>query len=111
MTEKDFIQECFDDAKTDIIVLQGKCIDCNKDVSLEIEMNEIGKFTVSGGAFDSSDKAGQRLKCDDCFEKDSSFPCGIQCEVYSRVVGYLRPVQQWNLGKKEEFKERLTFKI
>jgi len=29
--------------------------------------------------------------------------------VYSRVVGYLRPVQHWNVGKKEEFKERLTY--
>ena len=32
-----------------------------------------------------------------------------KCEVYSRIVGYLRPVQQWNLGKKEEFKERKVF--
>lgn len=31
-------------------------------------------------------------------------------EVYSRVVGYLRPVSQWNKGKKEEFRERKTFK-
>lgn len=28
---------------------------------------------------------------------------GTPCEVYSRVVGYLRPVQSWNKGKKEEF--------
>jgi len=33
------------------------------------------------------------------------------CEVYSRVVGYLRPVQQWNFGKQEEFKERKPFKL
>jgi hypothetical protein len=35
----------------------------------------------------------------------------IQCEVYSRVVGYIRPVNQWNPGKQEEFAERamLTF--
>ncbi|MDI9447932.1 MAG: anaerobic ribonucleoside-triphosphate reductase, partial [Bacillota bacterium] len=32
-----------------------------------------------------------------------------QCEVYSRVVGYLRPVDQWNAGKQEEFKERKVF--
>lgn len=32
-----------------------------------------------------------------------------RCEVYSRVVGYLRPVQQWNEGKQEEFKERKVF--
>jgi ribonucleoside-triphosphate reductase len=32
--------------------------------------------------------------------------CGSTCEVYSRVVGYLRPVSQWNDGKQEEFKIR-----
>jgi len=35
----------------------------------------------------------------------------IPCEVYSRVVGYFRPVQWWNQGKKQEFKDRITFKI
>ena len=34
---------------------------------------------------------------------------GTQCEVYSRVVGYLRPVQNWNKGKKEEFAMRRTY--
>jgi len=39
--------------------------------------------------------------------------CTIEqpCEVYSRVVGYLRPVQQWHHGKQEEFRQRKTFKI
>ncbi len=37
--------------------------------------------------------------------------CASECEVYSRVVGYLRPVKQWNKGKKEEFKERQTYQI
>ena len=31
------------------------------------------------------------------------------CEVYSRVVGYLRPVRQWNKGKKAEFSDRVVF--
>jgi anaerobic ribonucleoside-triphosphate reductase len=35
--------------------------------------------------------------------------CGAQCEVYSRVVGYLRPVDQWNDGKQAEFNIRRTF--
>ena len=29
--------------------------------------------------------------------------CGERTEIYSRVVGYLRPVNNWNAGKKEEF--------
>ena len=37
--------------------------------------------------------------------------CGNENEVYSRVVGYLRPVKQWNDGKQKEFKDRKTFKI
>jgi len=39
--------------------------------------------------------------------------CTIEqpCEVYSRVVGYLRPVSQWNEGKQQEFKERKEFNI
>ena len=33
---------------------------------------------------------------------------GSKCEVYSRVVGYRRPVQNRNKGKKEEFAMRKT---
>lgn len=36
---------------------------------------------------------------------------GTKCEVYSRVVGYLRPVQNWNKGKKDEFSMRKTFVV
>ncbi len=35
--------------------------------------------------------------------------CGSETEVYSRIVGYLRPIATWNDGKKQEFKERATF--
>ena len=37
--------------------------------------------------------------------------CGEECEVYSRVVGYLRPVKQWNRGKQAEFKMRRMFAV
>lgn len=37
--------------------------------------------------------------------------CGQPVECYSRVCGYFRPVKNWNLGKKEEFKDRKTFEI
>ena len=32
-----------------------------------------------------------------------------ECEVYSRVVGYLRPINQWNEGKQAEWEDRKTF--
>ena len=35
----------------------------------------------------------------------------VPCEVYSRIVGYLRPVQDWNEGKQQEFSERHTYAV
>jgi len=37
--------------------------------------------------------------------------CEAPCEVFSRVVGYLRPVKQWNKGKQAEFKTRKVFRV
>ena len=48
--------------------------------------------------------AGEHFYCPQCTIKQP-------CEVYSRIVGYLRPVQQWNEGKQEEFHQRKEFKI
>lgn len=35
--------------------------------------------------------------------------CKSECEVYSRVVGYIRPIKQWNEGKRTEYKKRKTY--
>jgi anaerobic ribonucleoside-triphosphate reductase len=35
----------------------------------------------------------------------------VPTEIYSRVVGYYRPVNQWNKGKQEEFSERRTYRL
>ncbi|NPA58713.1 MAG: ribonucleoside triphosphate reductase [Aquificae bacterium] len=37
--------------------------------------------------------------------------CGEETEVYSRIVGYFRPVRNWNNGKKEEFKDRKGYRL
>lgn len=46
--------------------------------------------------------AGEHFTCPECNK---------ETEVYSRVVGYYRPVRMWNKGKKEEFKNRLEYDI
>lgn len=46
--------------------------------------------------------AGEHFECPECHKAT---------EVYSRIVGYLRPVQQWNKGKQAEFKDRKVFKV
>jgi len=45
---------------------------------------------------------GEHFHCPKCAIKQP-------CEVYSRIVGYIRPVGQWHIGKKQEFKERKEF--
>jgi len=42
-------------------------------------------------------------------EKPICPKCGKETEVYSRIVGYFRPIKNWNSGKQEEFKDRLEF--
>jgi ribonucleoside-triphosphate reductase len=46
---------------------------------------------------------GEHFECPKCTIKQP-------CEVYSRIVGYLRPVQQWHVGKKEEFRWRREYR-
>ena len=46
--------------------------------------------------------SGEHSKCE---------KCNAKTEVYSRVVGYLRPVNRWNEGKQAEFKLRSLYKI
>ena len=42
-------------------------------------------------------------------ERHTCPTCGDETEVYSRVVGYMRPVKQWNDGKQAEYSLRRTF--
>jgi anaerobic ribonucleoside-triphosphate reductase len=49
--------------------------------------------------------AGEHQHCPTCKAGNKT----TECEVYSRVVGYLRPVSQWNRGKQQEFDDRKTF--
>ena len=46
--------------------------------------------------------SGEQFKCPHC---------GEQTEVWSRIVGYYRPTQNWNKGKQEEFKERVNYSV
>jgi hypothetical protein len=42
-------------------------------------------------------------------EKSGAKVCGVECEIYSRITGYHRPLKHWNAGKTEEFWQRKTF--
>jgi len=89
------------------IAKKGKqfCHDCQKEIKVE------GKEIKNGVllAYENGTEKILIFKCNDCFQKSEELKNYQSCEVYSRVVGYLRPVQQWNLGKKREFKERKEY--
>jgi len=51
--------------------------------------------------------AGEHQLCPTCQAAQKT----TECEIYSRVVGYIRPVNQWNKGKQQEFRDRTTFDL
>lgn len=81
------------------------CHDCSK--SLKIENEEIldGKLLT----YDDQGEKIQIVKCNDCYDKNKSLNNFQKCEVYSRIVGYIRPVEQWNVGKYQEYGERKEY--
>jgi len=111
------LQRFFDDAKSQKIGFKGLCHDCGKDVCIDIDMSDVGEIIVTGGALyypqigDTNEDRAFFIKCDACFKQNSELRNFKPCEVYSRVIGYLRPVSQWNDGKQAEFKLRKTFKV
>ena len=42
---------------------------------------------------------------------ESDGACNAECEVYSRVTGYHRPIKNWNGGKRAEFSDRKTYRV
>lgn len=88
------------------------CYDCGKnDIETEIiiENDEIKNGVMLEYELPSKERR-IIFKCNDCYEKDKSYKEYQGCSVYSRVVGYLQPIQQWNKGKQQEYKDRKNYK-
>jgi len=90
------------------VAFEGYCHDCDVRVQVLCTVNDKNEIVIEGGA---AYKPRERvyLKCDECFVKAPILTSYQECEVYSRVVGYLRPVGQWNKGKKAEYEDRKEF--
>jgi anaerobic ribonucleoside-triphosphate reductase len=83
------------------------CHDCKKKIEKE-------KKEIKNGMLLEYENQGEKIlvfKCKNCFKKNQELRNYQPCEVYSRIVGYLRPIQQWNKGKTQEFKERKEYKL
>jgi hypothetical protein len=88
-----------------------KC-DCCGNVIQEADLGG-GLELVDGKCLKFKDDSGEYfvVRCDSCFAKDQSLTNYKETEVYTRTVGYFRPVQQFHKGKQEEYKDRKEFKI
>jgi hypothetical protein len=91
------------------IELNGKCHDCGDPVSIDVEIYE--NILEVSKPFWHMESIGDFCKCEKCYDKEPNLTNYQPCEVYSRVVGYLRPVKQYNIGKQEEFHQRVNFKL
>ena len=86
----------------------GECLDCNKEVKVSATPQADG-IRIDGGSVYEPKTNKFIVKCDACFREDPVLRHFQDCEVYSRVVGYLRPVAQWNDAKQCEFEDRKLF--
>ncbi|OGZ20619.1 MAG: hypothetical protein A2654_00400 [Candidatus Nealsonbacteria bacterium RIFCSPHIGHO2_01_FULL_43_31] len=87
---------------------KANCHDCHKDIAI------LGEELQGGAVLLKYDNKGEKItifKCQDCFKQSQELKNYQSCEVYSRIVGYLRPVDQWNKGKQAEFKDRKTLEV
>ena len=103
------LHQLFDENEDkELLAWEGVCHDCKSDMAVTAMPQEEGIHIKGGGVYET-EPGKFFLKCDGCFGKDSTLKNFQACEVYSRVVGYLRPVAQWNDAKQAEFKDRKLF--
>jgi len=58
----------------------------------------------------NNSKTGSKMKTPTS-PRINSKKCGMGCEVYARVTGYMRPINNWNRGKLEEFQMRKVYSV
>lgn len=90
-----------------VTIVKYQCHDCGKEIEAKDDQLVDGYFLI----YRCGNEEYQIVKCKDCYKKLPALTNYQKCEVYSRVVGYIRPVQQWHFGKQEEFRRRKEFKI
>ena len=112
-----YLHELFEKhPEKEILAFEGPCHVCKEKTCVEIGKTKENSFQIAGGAVyqthnPTNEEETFRVKCPRCFELDNILRNYQECEVYSRVVGYLRPISQYNPGKKQEFNDRENFDI
>lgn len=87
---------------------QFNCYDCQKIIQHDKNQN------ITNGVLLKYKHEGKEyliFKCHECYEKNKELTNFNPCDIYSRIVGYIRPINQWNQGKIQELQERKNFNI
>jgi predicted nucleic acid-binding Zn ribbon protein len=107
------IEELKKELETGNRIYRGSCHDCSKQVEVTATLREDGAIVIGGNGSVYKVKDGQDFKyffkCEECFKGEPILRNFRDCLVYSRVVGYLRPVSGWNKGKLAEWNVRKEF--
>lgn len=107
-TNKEALQELSDKmGANQFAKVSCECCSCGKKFDISLERTAEDSISIDGGVIGVL-YGDINCMCLDCKSAGRSF--GNNCEIYSRVVGYLRPVSNWNDAKKQEFKQRTPYK-
>jgi hypothetical protein len=107
----EFIKGLLKESQVNCIEVKGKCQKCKCAVELLVFA---GEDEISGnGGIIVGDSYGSKpqFKCTKCLGEDNGMISPTKCEVFTRVCGYLRPVDNFNKGKKAEFRERVNYEV
>lgn len=84
------------------------CIDCGEEFILEVERTGPEALLIKNGTVYKT-RGEYEFKCEKCFTYNPNH--GPKVDIYSRVVGFLRPVSDWNEGKQAEYAIRKVTKL
>jgi hypothetical protein len=105
----EWLGRLFKEAGTKCIELHGTCQSCKSKVDLVIWEEGLETEGNGGVIVNGEFDAKPEFKCSACLERDGGRISPTKCEIFTRVCGYLRPVQGFNPGKKAEFNDRKTY--
>ena len=102
----EFIHQCFDDnPEYNVLQFDGTCEKCCCETSLVVKLvpgeDGNGAFEITGGAM----RKHGGMMCETCWGEHG------KTEVYTRVVGYLRPRDQMHKSKQKEVSDRKMFDL
>jgi len=114
MTNEQINKMLADHPDVHVFEWDGQCHDCGDDVKIIYCFDDERKKVTDmfGGVVYLPEQMNEYFyKCIGCYEADPVLKDYQKCEVYTRIVGYMRPMDSWNNSKINEYKMRKKFDL